>query len=84
LKNKSEQYFIENFNKNSCLKSAPKFKIEKIVVNFSIKNPHLGEDQAAKHIRNKFKIEISSGTIRNIWLRNNMETIALRIIASKN
>ena len=52
--------------------------IEKKVVAFSLGNPHLGQDQVARHL-NKRGLEISGGGIRYVWLRYGIQTMQLRL-----
>ena len=42
-------------------------------------NPHLGQVQVANHLRKHFEIDLSATGVRNIWLREHMQTIALRM-----
>ena len=51
--------------------------IANTVVEFSLDNPHLGQDQVANHLRKQYKIELSASGVRNVWLRENMQTIGL-------
>ncbi|MCB9025124.1 MAG: hypothetical protein H6625_02295 [Bdellovibrionaceae bacterium] len=57
--------------------------LQNLVVQFSLKNPHLGEDQVARHLNKRKHVELSKGTVRHIWVKNNMQTIALRQRMSK-
>jgi len=52
---------------------------EEAVVNFSLDNPHLGQAQVSAQVRQIYKLEISPSGIRNIWMRENLNTIAQRI-----
>ena len=54
-------------------------QLEKLVINFSLKNPHLGQAQVAMHINKNFSTNISPSGVRNIWLRVKMNTMAQRI-----
>ncbi len=49
------------------------------VVEFSLYNPHLGQVQVAHHLRKQYKIELSASGVRNVWLRESMQTIGLRL-----
>lgn len=53
--------------------------IEDIVITFSIKNPHLGQAQVSAQIKANYNIELSASGVRQIWLREKMNTTALRI-----
>lgn len=83
LEEKGQGYFLGTFKKGSYCKNQKMQQKQDLVVNFSLENPHLGEGQVTKHIQNKFGIEISAGAVRGIWLRNNMQTIALRVEKAK-
>ena len=56
--------------------------IEAEVVKFSLKNPQLGQIEASKQLRKK-GIFLASATLRSIWLRYNIQTIALRTQKTK-
>jgi len=83
LEEKGQGYFLKTFQKGSYCKNQKMQEKQSLVVNFSLENPHLGEGQVAKHLQNKLGMEISAGTVRGIWLRNNMQTIALRVEKAK-
>lgn len=53
--------------------------IADIVIEFSLDNPHLGQLQVSNHLRKHYQIELSASGIRNVWLRENMQTCALRL-----
>jgi transposase len=55
-------------------------EIEKLVINFSLKNPHLGQAEVARQLQSKLQIETSPSGVRSIWLRENMQTMALRLL----
>lgn len=57
--------------------------IENIVIDFSLRNPYLGQAQVALTLQKDYQIEISPGGVRCIWLRENMNTCALRILKTK-
>ena len=84
IEEKGRDFFLKTFKKGNCCNNPKKLKTQDMVVNFSLENPQLGEEPTAIHLRKKYKIEISRGTVRNIWLRNNMETIALRVLKRRN
>lgn len=60
-------------------KNRPEEELEKIVIEFSLKNPHLGQAQVSRQLKAKMDIEISPAGVRYIWLRENMNTAALRL-----
>ena len=53
--------------------------IEKIVIEFSMANPHLGQNQVSQRLKSEMDIEIHASGVGNIWLRENMNTMALRL-----
>jgi len=49
------------------------------VIEFSLDNPHLGQVQVSNHLKKINHIDISASGVRQVWLRENMQTIALRM-----
>ena len=49
------------------------------VVEFSLANPHLGQLEVANQLRKHYHIDLSASGVRNIWLRENIQTMALRL-----
>ena len=58
--------------------------LEETVIHFSLRNPHLGQAQVAAHLEADQGIHISPAGVRNIWVRENMNTCALRVLKSKS
>ena len=58
--------------------------LEKKVVELSLDNPHLGQCQVARQIKKIHKVHISASGVRNIWLREKMQTTALRLQKSNS
>jgi len=54
-------------------------QIADTVVEFSLENPHLGQVQVANHLKKHYAIDLSSSGVRYVWLRENMQTTALRL-----
>lgn len=54
-------------------------ELEKLVVQFSLKNPHLGQVQVSAQIKLNYDAEISPNGVRQVWLREKMNTSALRV-----
>ena len=50
-----------------------------IVIEFSLENPHLGQLQVANQLKKNYQIDLSATGVRNIWLRENMQTMAKRL-----
>lgn len=61
------------------LPNRPEEKLEKVVIDFSLKNPHLGQAQVSRQLKARMEIEISPAGVRYIWLREKMNTAALRL-----
>jgi len=53
--------------------------LEEKVVGLSLDNPHLGRGQVSRQIKKVYKIDISATGVRNIWVREQMQTIVLRL-----
>ena len=49
------------------------------VIEFSLDNPHLGQVQVSNQLQKHYQIELSASGVRNVWLRENMQTCALRL-----
>ena len=58
--------------------------IEKTVVEFSLEHPHLGQQKISMKLTAALGIDISPNGVRSVWLRNNMNTTALRIEKSQS
>lgn len=56
---------------------------ELLVLSFSLDNPHLGQAQVSAQIREIHGLEISPSGVRNIWLREKMNTAAQRLERSR-
>ena len=54
-------------------------EIEKLVIEFSLQNPHLGQAQISRQLQANHSVEISPTGVRQIWLREKMNTAALRL-----
>lgn len=57
--------------------------IEDAVIKFSVEHPHLGQQKVAIKLTEALGIDISAGGVRSMWLRNNMNTTALRVERSQ-
>lgn len=60
-------------------KNCVDMEIEKAVIHFSIENPHLGQQRVALKMTEALGIDVSAGGVRSMWLRNDMNTMALRV-----
>lgn len=68
-----------NIRHKNCVDKA----IEEAVVQFSIEHPHLGQQKVAMKLTEALGVDISAGGVRGMWLRNNMNTTALRVAKSQ-
>ncbi len=83
LKEKGPQALKRTFKVNRHHKNRTGKHLEKIVIEFSLDNPHLGQAQVSAQLKNHYNIELSPSGIRGIWLRENMNTSALRVSKSR-
>lgn len=79
LKEKGPQALKRTFRHDIHHKNRTPKEVEATVIQFSLENPHLGQAQMSAHLKSRFQIEISSGGVRSIWLREKMNTAAMRI-----
>jgi len=54
-------------------------ELEKLVIDFSLENPHLGQAQVSRQLNEHYSTQISPAGVRSIWLREEMNTAALRV-----
>jgi len=54
-------------------------ELEQAVIEFSLENPHLGQQQVSLQLKANQSIDVSPAGVRYIWLRENMNTMALRV-----
>jgi transposase len=84
LKEKGPLALKRTFRSDIIHKNRTAKNIEDIVITFSIKNPRLGQAQLSAHIKSHYDIELSPSGVRQIWLREKMNTTALRIQKAKS
>ena len=60
-------------------KNCVDMEIEKAVIEFSPEHPHLGQQKVAHKLTEALGIDVSPNGVRSMWLRNDMNTTALRI-----
>lgn len=84
LKEKDPQALKRTFRKNHHHKNRTAKKIEAVVIAFSLENPHLGQVQVSAQLRTNYQIELSPSGVRSVWLRENINTSALRVQRSKS
>lgn len=69
---------------NQRHKNCTELSIENTVVQFSTEHPHLGQQKVALKVKTEYGMDISPGGVRSIWLRQNMNTTALRVARAKS
>jgi transposase len=79
LKEKGPQSLKRTFRKNHYHKNRAEKNIEKLVIQFSLENPHLGQAQVSLQLNKIHQTAISPSGVRNIWLRAKLQTMALRV-----
>jgi transposase len=57
--------------------------LEALVIKFSLENPHLGQAQVSLQLKVNYDAHISPNGVRNIWLRESMNTTILRVQRSQ-
>ena len=83
LKEKGPQALKRTFNPNKHHKNRTDEDIEKAVITFSLENPHLGQAQVSVQLKSSLGIELSPNGVRNIWVREKMNTCALKMQKSR-
>ena len=64
-------------------KNCVDMEIEKAVIEFSLEHPHLGQQKVAMKLTEALGIDVSPNGVRSMWLRNDMNTTALRVKRSQ-
>lgn len=54
-------------------------EVEQIVIEFSLANPHLGQIQVSRLLKSEHDVTIHASGVRNIWVREKMNTMSLRM-----
>jgi len=84
LKEKGPQALKRTYRQDHHHKNRTDKEIEDVVIAFSLENPHLGQVQISAHLKTNYQIELSPNGVRYVWLRENMNTSALRVQRSKS
>ncbi len=84
VKANGKQALKRQVNQNHRHKNRSSKEMEKLIIDFSLQNPHLGQVQISAQLRANYSTEISPAGVRNVWLRENMNTSALRVERSKS
>ena len=83
LKEKGPQALKRTFRKDHHRKNRTTKEVEKLVVEFSLQNPHLGQVQISAQLKVNYEVELSPAGVRYVWLREKMNTSALRVQRSQ-
>ncbi len=54
-------------------------ELEQVVIDFSLENPHLGQQQVSLQLKANKIVDVSPAGVRYIWLREKINTMALRV-----
>ena len=84
LKEKGPQALKRTFRLDHHHKNRTDKEIEGVVIAFSLENPHLGQVQISAHLKTNYQIELSPNGVRYVWLREKMNTSALRVQRSRS
>jgi transposase len=84
LKEKGPQALKRTYRQDHHHKNRTDKEIENVVIAFSLENPHLGQVQVSAQLKVNHQIELSPAGVRYVWLRENMQTSALRVQRSKS
>ena len=84
LKEKGPQALKRTYRPDLHHKNRTAKEVEDVVIEFSLENPHLGQAQVSAQLKTNYQIELSPAGIRNIWLREKMNTSALRMDKAKS
>ena len=84
LKEKGPLALKRTFRPDKRHKNRAAKTTEEAVIAFSLENPHLGQVQVSAHLKTTYQIEISPAGVRYVWLREKMNTIALRVQRAKS
>jgi transposase len=79
IKEKGLQALKRQVRADHCHQNRTDQHIANTVIEFSLDNPHLGQLQVSNHLKKHYQIELSASGVRNVWLRENMQTCALRL-----
>lgn len=75
-----QEALYEMSKKKSCLKNRAPSSVEDAVVNIAVDFPAYGQERAANELRRSGVI-ISSGGVRSVWMRHDLESFKKRLKA---
>lgn len=79
LKEKGPEALKRRYRSDHHHKNRTSAEVEAIVIAFSLENPHLGQAQVSAQLKTNYQINLSPNGVRYIWLREKMNTSALRV-----
>ena len=77
------EYLEKILRKEHCFNKINTREYTEQMIRFSLYNPHLGEEQVSRKLKEEFQIDMTKGSVRNIWKRYGMQTIPLRVEKSR-
>ncbi|MDE1466104.1 ISNCY family transposase, partial [Spartinivicinus poritis] len=83
LREKGPQALKRTFCPDKHHKNRTAKEVENVVIKFSLDNPHLGQAQISAQLKTLYQIDLSPAGVRYIWLREKMNTSALRVQKAK-
>ncbi|MFA6162738.1 MAG: ISNCY family transposase [Methylobacter sp.] len=84
LKEKGPQALKRTYRSDIHHKNRTAKEVENLVIAFSLENPHLGQVQVSAQLKTEHQVDISPAGVRNIWVREKMNTTALRVQRAKS
>ena len=84
LKEKGPMALKRTFRSDTHHKNRTAKSTEKLVIAFSLENPHLGQVQVSAQLKTIHHLEISPAGVRQVWLREKMNTSTLRVQRAKS
>lgn len=84
LKEKGPLALKRTFRPDILHKNRTAKTTEETVIAFSLENPHLGQVQVSAQLKATYQMEISPAGVRYVWLREKMNTSALRVQRAKS
>lgn len=84
LKEKGPLALKRTYRPDHHHKNRTSTEVENVVIVFSLENPHLGQVEVSAQIKSNYQIDLSPNGVRQIWLREKMNTSALRVERAKS
>ena len=77
------EYLEKILRREHCFNKINSQESTEQMISFSLHNPHLGEEQVSRKLNEEFHIDMTKGSVRNIWKRYDMQTMSLRVEKSR-